>query len=90
MRYQLLGPSGLRVSELCLGTMSFGEAWGFGADEKQSHQILDAFAEAGGNFVDTANAYHEGQSEEILGSFLPQIDLPSTAPYRRPAVAPSG
>ena len=70
MRYQLLGPSGLRVSELCLGTMSFGEAWGFGADEKQSHQILDAFAEAGGNFVDTANAYHEGQSEEILGSFL--------------------
>ena len=70
MRYRLLGPSGLRVSELCLGTMSFGEAWGFGADEKQSHRILDAFAEAGGNFVDTANAYHEGQSEEILGSFL--------------------
>ncbi|HEX7146009.1 MAG TPA: aldo/keto reductase, partial [Actinomycetota bacterium] len=54
MRYRLLGPSGLRVSEVCLGTMSFGEAWGFGADEKQSHQILDAFAEAGGNFVDTA------------------------------------
>ena len=70
MRYQLLGPSGLRVSELCLGTMSFGEAWGFGADEKQSHRILDAFAEAGGNFVDTANAYHEGQSEEIIGSYL--------------------
>jgi aryl-alcohol dehydrogenase-like predicted oxidoreductase len=70
MRYKLLGPSGLRVSELCLGTMSFGDAWGFGADEKQSHRILGAFAEAGGNFVDTANAYHEGQSEEILGSFL--------------------
>ena len=70
MRYQLLGPSGLRVSELCLGTMSFGEAWGFGADEKESHRILGAFADAGGNFVDTANAYHEGQSEEILGSFL--------------------
>jgi aryl-alcohol dehydrogenase-like predicted oxidoreductase len=70
MRYQLLGPSGLRVSELCLGTMSFGDAWGFGADEKHSHQILDAFAEAGGNFIDTANVYHEGQSEEILGRFL--------------------
>ena len=70
MRYQLLGPSGLRVSELCLGTMSFGDAWGFGADEKESHRILDAFAEAGGNFVDTANAYHQGQSEEIVGSFL--------------------
>jgi aryl-alcohol dehydrogenase-like predicted oxidoreductase len=40
MRYRLLGPSGLRVSELCLGTMSFGEVWGFGADEKQSHLIL--------------------------------------------------
>jgi aryl-alcohol dehydrogenase-like predicted oxidoreductase len=70
MRYQLLGPSGLRVSELCLGTMSFGEAWGFGADEKESHRVLGAFADAGGNFVDTANAYHEGQSEEIVGSFL--------------------
>jgi aryl-alcohol dehydrogenase-like predicted oxidoreductase len=70
MRYKLLGPSGLRVSELCLGTMSFGDAWGFGADEKHSHQILDAFAEAGGNFIDAANVYHEGQSEEILGSYL--------------------
>ena len=70
MRYKLLGPSGLRVSELCLGTMSFGEAWGFGADEKESHRILDAFAEAGGNFIDTANAYHAGQSEEIVGGFL--------------------
>jgi aryl-alcohol dehydrogenase-like predicted oxidoreductase len=70
MRYQLLGSSGLRVSELCLGTMSFGEAWGFGADEQESHRILGAFAEAGGNFVDTANVYHQGQSEEIVGSFL--------------------
>jgi aryl-alcohol dehydrogenase-like predicted oxidoreductase len=70
MRYKLLGPSGLRVSELCLGTMSFGDAWGFGADEKESHRILGGFAEAGGNFIDTANAYHEGQSEEIVGSFL--------------------
>lgn len=70
MRYKLLGPSGLRVSELCLGTMSFGDAWGFGADEKQSHRILGDFAEAGGNFIDIANKYHEGQSEEIVGSFL--------------------
>jgi aryl-alcohol dehydrogenase-like predicted oxidoreductase len=70
MRYKLLGPSGLGVSELCLGTMSFGDAWGFGADETESHRILAAFAEAGGNFIDTANKYHEGQSEEIIGSFL--------------------
>ena len=70
MRYKLLGPSGLRVSELCLGTMSFGDAWGFGADEKEAHRILGAFAEAGGNFIDTANKYHEGESEEIVGGFL--------------------
>jgi aryl-alcohol dehydrogenase-like predicted oxidoreductase len=70
MRYQLLGTSGLRVSELCLGTMSFGEVWGFGADRKESHRILEAFAEAGGNFLDLANKYHEGQSEEIVGSFV--------------------
>ena len=70
MRYKLLGPSGLRVSEMCLGTMSFGDAWGFGADEKESHRIIDAYAAAGGNFIDTANKYHEGQSEEIVGRYL--------------------
>jgi aryl-alcohol dehydrogenase-like predicted oxidoreductase len=70
MRYKLLGPSGLRVSEICLGTMSFGDAWGFGADERESHRILAAYADAGGNFIDTANKYHEGQSEEIVGTFL--------------------
>ena len=70
MRYKLLGTSGLRVSELCLGTMSFGDAWGFGADEKESLRILEAFGDAGGNFIDTANKYHEGQSEEIVGAFV--------------------
>jgi aryl-alcohol dehydrogenase-like predicted oxidoreductase len=70
MRYKLLGPSGLRVSELCLGTMSFGDVWGFGADERESHRIMAAYAETGGNFIDIANKYHEGQSEEIVGRFL--------------------
>jgi aryl-alcohol dehydrogenase-like predicted oxidoreductase len=70
MRYKLLGPSGLRVSEICLGTMSFGDVWGFGADELESHRILACYGEAGGNFIDTANWYHEGHSEEIVGSFL--------------------
>ena len=70
MRYKLLGPSGLRVSEICLGTMSFGEKWGFGANEKDSHRVLDIYAEAGGNFLDTANIYHNGHTEEILGSWL--------------------
>jgi len=71
LRYRLLGKSGLRVSEICLGTMSFGDAWGFGANEADSHRVLDRFAEAGGNFIDTANKYHGGQTEEILGRWLP-------------------
>ncbi|MEM9863672.1 MAG: aldo/keto reductase, partial [Myxococcota bacterium] len=70
MNYRLLGRSGLRVSELCLGTMSFGQDWGFGADEPTSHGILSAFADAGGNFLDTANKYHNGQTEEYCGSWL--------------------
>ena len=70
LRYRLLGPSGLRVSELCLGTMSFGEQWGFGADEVTSHRVLDAYAAAGGNFLDTANKYHGGQTEEFVGRWL--------------------
>ena len=67
MRYKLLGKSGLRVSEICLGTMSFGTDWGFGADEATSHDILSAYADAGGNFLDTADKYHNGETEEYIG-----------------------
>jgi aryl-alcohol dehydrogenase-like predicted oxidoreductase len=70
MRYRLLGKSGLRVSELCLGTMTFGEDWGWGSSQDESRQILDAFLEAGGNFIDTANVYTNGTSEALLGEFL--------------------
>lgn len=70
LRYRLLGPSGLRVSEICLGTMSFGLEWGFGADEPTSHRVLDTFAEAGGTFLDTANKYHGGETETIVGNWL--------------------
>lgn len=70
MKYKFLGRSGLRVSEICLGTMSFGQDWPFGADEATSHRILDAYAAAGGNFLDTANKYHNGQTEEYLGRWL--------------------
>ncbi len=70
LRYRMLGQSGLRVSEICLGTMSFGDQWGFGADEATSHQVMDAFAEAGGTFIDTANKYHGGQTEEIVGRWM--------------------
>jgi aryl-alcohol dehydrogenase-like predicted oxidoreductase len=70
MRYRLLGKSGLRVSELCLGTMTFGEDWGWGSSKDESRKVLDAFLEAGGNFIDTANVYTNGTSETLLGEFL--------------------
>ena len=70
MRYRLLGRSGLRVSELCLGTMTFGDAWGWGADKDASRAQYEAYREAGGNFIDTANFYTGGQSESILGELM--------------------
>ncbi len=70
MRYKLLGRSGLRVSELCLGTMTFGEDWGWGAGKDESRRMVDAFFDAGGNVIDTANLYTNGTSETFLGEFL--------------------
>ena len=70
MRYRLLGKTGLRVSELCLGTMTFGEDWGWGASREESRRIFTAFAEAGGNFIDTANLYTNGTSEKFVGEFI--------------------
>ncbi len=70
MRYKLLGRSGLRVSELSLGTMTFGEDWGWGASNSESRKIFDAYAEAGGNFIDTACNYTEGTSEKFVGEFV--------------------
>ncbi|MBW4572626.1 MAG: aldo/keto reductase [Tolypothrix carrinoi HA7290-LM1] len=70
MRYKLLGNSGLRVSELCLGAMTFGTDWGWGADKDTSRQIYEAFRETGGNFIDTANFYTGGTSEKLIGEFI--------------------
>jgi aryl-alcohol dehydrogenase-like predicted oxidoreductase len=73
MRYKLLGKSGLRVSELCLGTMTFGEDWGKflrGASKEESKEIFDLFIEAGGNFIDTANNYQNGTSEKYVGELI--------------------
>jgi aryl-alcohol dehydrogenase-like predicted oxidoreductase len=70
MRYKLLGKSGLRVSELCLGTMTFGEDWGWGASRETSQKIFNQFAEAGGNFIDTAVNYTDGTSEAFVGEFV--------------------
>ena len=68
--YRLLGRSGLRVSPLCLGTMTFGTDWGWGSDEETSRQIFDAYADRGGNFIDTADMYTGGTSERFVGRFV--------------------
>jgi aryl-alcohol dehydrogenase-like predicted oxidoreductase len=59
MRYKLLGKSGRRVSELCLGTMTFGDDWGWGADKAVSTSLFDRFTKAGGNFVDSALGFFD-------------------------------
>jgi aryl-alcohol dehydrogenase-like predicted oxidoreductase len=68
--YVTLGRSGLRVSPLCLGAMTFGEDWGWGSSVKDSEAIIDRYRERGGNFIDTANGYTKGHSEKIIGDHL--------------------
>jgi aryl-alcohol dehydrogenase-like predicted oxidoreductase len=68
--YVTLGRSGLRVSPLCLGTMTFGTEWGWGADEESSRAMFIRYLEMGGNFVDTADGYTNGKSEQLVGKFL--------------------
>ena len=70
MNYRLLGRSGLRVSDLCLGTMTFGEDWGWGASKVEARRMYEAFRNAGGNFIDTANVYTSGTSEKLVGEFV--------------------
>lgn len=72
MKYKLLGRSGLRVSEVCLGTMTFGEDGGWGASRAESRRICDAFDATGGNFIDTASNDANGTSER-----LDDLDIPS-------------
>ncbi|RMG43317.1 MAG: aldo/keto reductase [Candidatus Dadabacteria bacterium] len=68
--YRLLGKSGLRVSPLCLGTMTFGKEWGWGSTPEEAKEIFDIYTEAGGNFFDTADFYTGGTSEKLLGKFI--------------------
>jgi aryl-alcohol dehydrogenase-like predicted oxidoreductase len=70
MDMTLLGTTGIRVSRLALGTMTFGSAWGWGADEKESRAIFDLYDERGGNFIDTADIYTNSESEALLGRLL--------------------
>ena len=75
MDYFTLGYTGLRVSRLALGTMTFGDDWGWGADEATSRQVFDAYVEAGGNFFDTADMYTNGNSERMLGRYIKEVGL---------------
>lgn len=68
--YRLLGRSGLRVSPLSLGTMTFGSDWGWGADDAEARRIFDAYADRGGNFIDTSVNYTNGAAERILGGLI--------------------
>lgn len=70
MRYRLLGTSGLRVSEVFLGAMTFGEEAGPGALLEECRRMLDAYAQAGGNVIDTAINYRNGESEGMVGELL--------------------
>jgi aryl-alcohol dehydrogenase-like predicted oxidoreductase len=71
MRYRIFGRNtGLRVSALALGTGNFGTAWGTGADREEAKRIFDGYTAAGGNFIDTADSYQFGQSEEMVGEFI--------------------
>jgi aryl-alcohol dehydrogenase-like predicted oxidoreductase len=71
MRYKIFGRrTGLRVSELALGAGNFGTGWGHGAERDEARRIFDGYAEAGGNFIDTANGYQFGQSEAMVGEFI--------------------
>ena len=70
MKYQLLGSSGLRVADICLGTMTFGEDWGWGASQDASREMFDAYAAAGGNFIDTSSNYTNGTAERYVGQFV--------------------
>lgn len=70
MKYTVFGNTGLRVSQVALGTGNFGTGWGYGADPDAAEAVFNAYAEAGGNLIDSADAYQFGQSEELLGKLL--------------------
>ena len=71
MRYRVFGrKTGLRVSELALGAGLFGTSWGYGADPAEARRVFDGYAEAGGNFIDTADSYQVGESETLVGEFV--------------------
>jgi aryl-alcohol dehydrogenase-like predicted oxidoreductase len=89
MKYRLLGKSGLRVSEAALGTMTFGNEWGWGSSKAEAQKVYESYREAGGNFIDTANFYTNGTSEKFLGEFL-QGDRQSVVLATKYSIAAAG
>lgn len=92
MKYKTFGKTGLSVSQIALGTGNFGTGWGYGADPVVSEAMFNAYAEAGGNFIDTADIYQFGQSEELLGALLQAgatilCSRPSSPTVLRPTLA---
>jgi aryl-alcohol dehydrogenase-like predicted oxidoreductase len=79
LAYYTLGRSGLRVSRLALGTMTFGTDWGWGADKQTARDLFDRYVEEGGNFFDTADLYTNGVSETWLGEFVAERGLRNKA-----------
>lgn len=70
MKYVRLGQTGVRISSVALGTANFGTGWGHGSDREEAKRVFDTYAEAGGNFLDTADTYQFGESEKLLSDFL--------------------
>src|ERR1041384_3920846 len=70
MRYRIFGKTGLRVSTLALGTGNFGKGWGYGSERHEAEEIYAKYRDAGGNFVDTADQYQFGQSEQLVGELV--------------------
>ena len=93
MRYKLLGHSGLRVSEFGLGTMTFGEEWGWGTPKQEAGRIYDIYRAAGGNLIDTADFYTKGISENFLREFIGQdrdaVVLSTKYSYAAPSQDPN-
>src|SRR5260370_32776640 len=70
VKCRLLGKSGLRVSEAALGTMTFGDEWGWGSPKAEAQKVYETYREAVGNFIDTANHYTNGTRERFMGEFI--------------------
>ncbi|HTT01033.1 MAG TPA: aldo/keto reductase [Steroidobacteraceae bacterium] len=92
MRYKILGNTGLRVSEVALGSGTLGTGWGWGADRTESKRLFELFAQAGGNFIDSAGGYQNGLAEQFIGEFIraERASFVVTTKYTGPPTTESG